>query len=136
MAHLTGISCPVFGVSWNPPEPEITATRRLITYLEDRRVLYDPCEIEIPAHCVHSVIQIRDLLTQELMRSGQTTEFTASLRALRAACRKFLSRTLCNDREIIPFANHQGQLGLSRRTWSVAWSVWGSHRSVGCLSRP
>jgi hypothetical protein len=108
VVHLTGISCPIFGVSWNPPEPAITAARRLITFLEDRRVLYDPCEIEVPAHCVDSVIQIREFLTHELSRAGLATDFTASLRAMRAACRKFLSRVQSSDREIVTFANHQG----------------------------
>ena len=67
--RLTGISCPVFGVSWNPPEAERTVARRVIAYLEDRRVLYNPGELEVPEHCVESVLEMRRYLTQELQHS-------------------------------------------------------------------
>ena len=64
--RLTGISCPIFGVSWNPPEADISRAGRIITFLEDRRVLYNASEMEVPHHCVHSIIDIRGLLTDEL----------------------------------------------------------------------
>lgn len=40
--RLTGISCPVFGVSWNPVDTERSIARRIIIFLELRRVLYIP----------------------------------------------------------------------------------------------
>ncbi|HUY88302.1 MAG TPA: DUF6650 family protein [Pirellulales bacterium] len=108
VARLTGITCPIFGVSWTPPEPEIAAARRVLTFLEDRRVLYEPSEVEIPPRCVDSVLQIRERLTTELLRVRQPSEFAASLRAMRAACRRFLSRVQDADREITQFGNHPG----------------------------
>ena len=51
-SRLTGVTCPVFGVSWNPPEAEVTAAKRAVAFLEDRRVLYQPTEMEIPDHCI------------------------------------------------------------------------------------
>jgi len=36
--RLTGISTPFGGASWQPAEMEIAAARRVITFLEDRRV--------------------------------------------------------------------------------------------------
>jgi uncharacterized protein DUF6650 len=56
VARLTGFSIPVCGVSWQPKEPEIDAARRIVTFLEDRRVLYSPSEMEMPDHCVQSVL--------------------------------------------------------------------------------
>ena len=50
--RLTGISCPIFGVSWNPGESKVTYARQTLTYLEDRRVLYAPWNVEVPEHCV------------------------------------------------------------------------------------
>jgi hypothetical protein len=106
--RLTGISCPVFGISWNPPEPDISVARRIITYLEDRRVLYDPSQVEVPEHCVESVIEIRRVLTQELSRPELAKDTADSLRALRAACRKFLGNVQYSEKSILPFAKHPG----------------------------
>lgn len=60
--RLTGISTPFGGASWQPAEMEIAAARRVIAFLEDRHVLYEPSEMEVPSHCVHSVIGIRHRL--------------------------------------------------------------------------
>ena len=58
--RLTGISTPFGGASWQPAELGIAGARRVIAFLEDRRVLYDPCEMEVPDHCVRSVIKSAD----------------------------------------------------------------------------
>ncbi len=108
ISRLTGISCPIFGVSWNPPESEVTVARRIITRLEDRRVLFSPSEVEVPPHCVQSVIEIRHFLTAELCNSVPSDAFSAHVRAMRAACRKFLDRVQGWDSEIIRFANQHG----------------------------
>jgi|SRR6267143_6807420 len=89
-SRVTGISIPVFGVSWNPPEPEITRAERVIAFMEDRRVLYNPCAWEEPDHCIDSVIQIRAFLTNELQTLKRDSEISLRLTTLRAACRKFL----------------------------------------------
>lgn len=107
-SRLTGISCPVFGISWNPPEPEVTMAKRVITTLEDRRVLFSPSEVEMPDYCVHSIIEIRHYLTSELCNASISDSLAAHLRAMRAACRKFLDRVQVEDNRIIPFANQQG----------------------------
>lgn len=90
VSRITGFSTPVFGASWNPPEPQIAVARRVITFLEDRRVLFVPSEVEIPEHCVRSVIEIRQYLTTELQSLRDENEIENSLRAMRAACRKFM----------------------------------------------
>jgi hypothetical protein len=90
--RVTGISTPVGGVSWQPAELEIAGARRVIAFLEDRRVLYEPGQMEVPSHCFHSFIEIRHCLTEELGKLGGDSELAASLRAMRAACRKFLER--------------------------------------------
>jgi hypothetical protein len=45
--RLSSITMPIFGVSWKPKMPDVTVARRVIRYLEDRRVLYVPYDVEI-----------------------------------------------------------------------------------------
>ncbi|HZP43968.1 MAG TPA: DUF6650 family protein [Candidatus Binatia bacterium] len=117
--RLTGFSIPVFGVSWNPPEPRRDAARRLITFLEDRRVLYAPEEMEVPSHCVSSVLDIRRYLTEELQRGSDDDDLTKSVRAMRAACRKFLD-VARND--VVRFGGRPGH-----------WASWRFNGALGEL---
>jgi hypothetical protein len=89
-ARLTGISCPIFGLSWNPAEPEIKKARRVVAFLEDRRVLFNPLDIETQGYCIDSVIEIRQFLTNVLGEMPDRDGLSEHLRAIRAACRKFL----------------------------------------------
>jgi hypothetical protein len=89
-SRVTGVSVPIFGVSWNPPEPDVTRAERIVAFMEDRRVLYNPCAWEEPDHCIESVVQIRAFLTNELQTLKRDSEIALRLTTLRAACRKFL----------------------------------------------
>lgn len=126
--RLTGISCPVFGLSWNPPESERTIAQRILVFLEDRRVLYNPSEMEIPEHCVQSVIDIRKYLTSELQNISTKSKLNEPVRAMRAACRKFLDKINSNDNRFLYHARHWGDwaswnfiygLGEMRGTFGV-----------------
>lgn len=92
ISRLTGVSTLIFGASWNPPEAETTAAKRIIALLEDRRVLYNHTEMEVPAHCVESVLEIRRFLNAELSHLDPHNELAQNLLAMRAACRKFLDQ--------------------------------------------
>lgn len=106
-SRLIGISCPFFGVSWNPPEQERTVARRIIRFLEDRRVLYSPSSLEIPHDCVESVFKVREYLTKELQGLSEDSNLFEYTKAMRIACRKFLDRTHHSEREIVKFANNE-----------------------------
>ena len=120
--RLTGISTPIFGVSWNPPELQVSVARRVITFLEDRRVLYVPSEMEIPRHCVQSVLEIRRFLTDELAHLDSSFELGASLRAMRAACRKFLNTVGDEKGDVVKFGSHPGH-----------WASWVFNGALGEL---
>lgn len=90
--RLTGFSTPVFGVSWNPGQAEVATARAVLIYLEDRRVLFAPWNLEVPIDCIESIIQIRAFLTSRLMDLGdRDNDVAPHLRAMRAACRTFLT---------------------------------------------
>ena len=120
--RLTGISTPLGGVSWQATELEVSAARRVVSFLEDRRVLYAPDEMEVPSHCVHSVMDIRRFLSSELGKLDAGSEFAASLRAMRAACRKFLERVGVDGREAVLYANRHGH-----------WASWTFYSALGEL---
>jgi len=119
MRRLTGISAFGFGAEWQPPNSELQQVRELLHLLEDRRVLYVPSEAEIPQHCVESVLRLREELTAKM--GGFLDEDTiGSLRAMRAACRKFLAAT--QRPELIENASHGGH-----------WASWEFLSALGEL---
>lgn len=120
--RLTGISTPIFGVSWDPPEGEIAIARRVLTFLEDRRVLYNPSELEVPQHCVESVLQIREFLTEEIAQLDAERELTKSLRAMRASCRKFLDEVQDPGERIVRYGGHPNH-----------WASWVFNAAIGEL---
>jgi hypothetical protein len=102
ISRITGFSVPIFGISWNPPEPEIATARRVLTYLEDRRVLYNPHHIEVEHECIHSVLEIRQVLTEAIGHLPES-KLAEHLKAIRAACRNFLDDTNPKSRRIRPY---------------------------------
>jgi hypothetical protein len=89
--RLTGISTQLVGVSWQPTD------------------------LEVPEHCVQSVLEIHHFLSGKLGKLDTGSEFGASLRAMKAAYRKFLERVGTDDREVILYANHHGHFTLRVR---------------------
>jgi hypothetical protein len=108
VSRITGFSVPIFGVQWNPPEADRAIARRVIGFLEDRRILYVPSEMEVPSHGVQSVLRIREFLTDELGQLTGDSQLAQSLRAMRAACRKFLDAVGPEDGTIVSHAFDRG----------------------------
>lgn len=90
--RLTGISCPVFGISWNPPETQRSIARKTILFLEARRVLFQELNAEFACHCVTSIIEIKDFLTSILPDISEGSELEGYIRSMRNACNTFLSK--------------------------------------------
>ncbi len=55
-------------------------------------MLYAPYDLEVPRSCFESVLEIRRFLTRQL-DGAVGDELSGTLRAMRAACRKFLTET-------------------------------------------
>ena len=90
--HITGFSTPIFGLSWKPPEPEREKIRQLIVFLEDRRALYNPYNMETVRWVHESVLKIREELTNTLQQLAEESEAASSLRAMRAGCPQYLDK--------------------------------------------
>jgi hypothetical protein len=75
-------------------------------------VLYNEFEVEVPQHCVASVLEMRHFLTEVMMEHAQADELQKNLRAMRAACRRFLERMRIDpegaDSTIVRRAARQG----------------------------
>ena len=89
-SRITGISIPIFGVSWNPPESERKIVRETFIFLEDRRALYNDFAHELDHEVSQSVLAIRSELTAALKRLPEGSEAAPCLKAMRAACREDL----------------------------------------------
>jgi hypothetical protein len=122
MGRLTGFSLPLVGggVSWRPSPSDAAIAKKLITALEDRRVLYNPSAAEIPEHCVRSVVEIRALLTATIQEAGSDGDLAKHAKAMRATCRSFLDRVGPTDSDVLRFARDCGH-----------WASWEFHDALG-----
>ncbi len=91
--RLTGSSSPIVGLSWIPPADEQDKARRLFVFLEDRRVLFNPFDMEVGNYVTHSILEIRLRLTHDLEDIPKDSLLGQAVTAMRAACRKFLDET-------------------------------------------
>lgn len=88
--HITGISTPFGGVQWSDPgPPQRELVRRLIVALEDRRVLYNPMQLEVRSQVDYSIHQIRAACTEALQHLGEGEFGALPIRAIREACRRY-----------------------------------------------
>ncbi len=107
LSRLTGISCPIAGVSWTPPVDEQDKARRLLVYLSDRRALYAPYNVEIEYLVTQSVLEIRKRIVADLEDVEAESALGKNLTALAAACRKFLEETQGFSGR--PYFHHRGE---------------------------
>ncbi len=128
---ITGVSTPVFGVSWNPPEDKRDIVRDVVTFLEDKRALYYEYYREYGPWVNDSVLAMRAELTAALKRCADDQELAGPLRALRAACRKFLDKMDPNARRIHHPYHHEPAI------WTALGEmrgVFGVHLSRLCVA--
>ncbi|GHH70851.1 hypothetical protein GCM10018793_05550 [Streptomyces sulfonofaciens] len=94
MRRIKGFSTPLGGVDWELPPPQRAVAEKVVVYLEDRRVLtvrrVGMVAVEDRENCVASVLEIRATLTRILMEPDTGDQLAENLKAMRAACRRFL----------------------------------------------
>jgi hypothetical protein len=92
LRRVNSVTTPVGGLSWTPPPSERDDVLKLVVFLEDRRALFDPYNVEATAMVEHSVQEIRVELTRVLQKLGETSRAGEPLRTMRTACQRYLSR--------------------------------------------
>lgn len=88
--ELTGIGIPIGSMQWQKTSGDRQISRRVVTFLEDRRLLFGDRHVEDESHCISSALEIRSFLTDQITDAKPGEQLEAALRAMRAACRKFI----------------------------------------------
>lgn len=88
--RITGISTPLGGLQWADPGPsDGDVVRRLLIFLEDRRVLFNPTDLEVVSQVEHSVHEIRAECTKTLQALAPKVFAVTPIRSIREGCRRF-----------------------------------------------
>ncbi len=90
--RITGFSTPVFGISWEPPQLERDEAQKLLTLLEDQRLLLGNYDflLEHPHYVNEALYRLRNELTSRLENLDRSSPLAESISVMRAACRKCL----------------------------------------------
>jgi hypothetical protein len=88
--RVTGAGGFGFSVNWEKVPGDEQVARRVIIFLEDRRVLFGKRHAEDEMYCVNSANEIRHFLTGQLSRARAGKSLDMSIRAMRAALREFV----------------------------------------------
>lgn len=103
----TGLGAFGFSLNWEKVPGDAEVARRVVTFLEDRRLLFGDRHSEDELHCVRSAIEIRQFLTDELAKAKPGKSLEQSLRAMRVAMRAFVEAAGPNA---VNFRYHHGYM--------------------------
>jgi len=89
-ARLLGITTPIGGIDWEPPAGERKRAKRVLKYLAEQRALWDPYDVAISTFVAQSIVDLRGQLRSDLDGLPTDSVLPEGLRAMHAACRRFL----------------------------------------------
>jgi len=96
MIKLKSFQFSIFGASatWEVTKHNKDIARRIIRFLEDRRLLFSPRGgyPNDPYYCLESARQIRGYLGEQLQTGDPGEALTQAIQEMRRACRTFISR--------------------------------------------
>jgi len=90
LQSVTGISTPIFGIQWTPPQWASDLAEETLVHLSDKRVLFNRFDMEDTGHCVQSVNNIRNHLGSQRQKLQGNKELDKSLATMQRACRRFV----------------------------------------------
>lgn len=113
--RITGISSPFGGIQWGDPGPSAAEIiRQFVLFLEDRRVLYNPMDLEVTSQVERSIHEIREQCTKTLQALTPKAFAVPSIRIIRSAARRFHDEQNEDFRFFhgYPWDHHRGSPGF------------------------
>ena len=90
---ITSVSTPIGGISWTIPESDKDIAQRVVKFLKQRRVLFEPFHLENPIYAMESIIEIKHYLTSEIMKATEDGKLIYYLQEMNTACNAFLTKS-------------------------------------------
>ena len=111
--ELNGISLPFGGISWNKTKSKKDIFSFLLIYLESKRILINPIEMEKKEWCMESVLEIKKQLVAITEKADFKKDDLAIIRNMIEACNQYLDAVSKMD---LPFIIYKSQ--ESKGMWS------------------
>lgn len=115
---INGISIPVGGISWEYTKSKKKGIQELFDYLESKRILTNPIEMEKKEWSEKSAIEIKNKLVEILSKYDYDYIAIKTIKSMLDACNEFLDDMLKVDASGIIYKNSQSDWGNMR--YSVA----------------
>lgn len=90
--RTTGISTPIGGISWEYTETEKQEVQKLFFFLESKRLLTNPTEMEVKRWCIESALEIKHKLVDTLSEYDFSKDTIVCIRSMLEACNDFLDK--------------------------------------------
>jgi hypothetical protein len=94
--RITGVSTPIGGISLEYDKSELRVAEELLTFLEDRRVLYSFVSEKCPGGVIVSVQEIRERVQEVLEKVSRESPLFIIVQQIHTAVFDFLQYA-CND---------------------------------------
>ena len=113
--RITGLTVPWFGLQWEYLDGDAEIARRVISILEDKRMLWTPYADEVHEHVLESAGRVRDALTEQINTKGIGLELATLLKQLRKLFANFMTPQTRYDSDFaahrpVPFMESLGAL--------------------------
>ncbi|MFJ4105925.1 DUF6650 family protein [Oerskovia enterophila] len=95
--RITGISTAAGGLQWEYLDGDAEIARRVISILEDKRMLWEDFAYEVPNHVLESASQARDDLTEQISTKGISPELASLLKEIRKLLANFMTTAPLQD---------------------------------------
>lgn len=88
--RITGIDTPIGGISWEYTDSEKKGVQQLFDYLETKRLLINPIEMEKKDWCILSAIEIKQKINKINIKFDFKNDTKLITKAMIDACNTFL----------------------------------------------